>query len=68
MSRSSRSVRTSRLSSFNSLLKEVLSNPTGRLGTIEEVADTIVFLASSLAGYINAANIRVDGGSTHSIN
>jgi NAD(P)-dependent dehydrogenase (short-subunit alcohol dehydrogenase family) len=50
------------------ILKEVLPNPTGTLGTVEQVANLIVFLASPLSGYINAANLRIDGGSTRSIN
>ncbi len=50
------------------ILTDVLSNPTGRLGTVEEVADLIAFVASPLTGYINAADIRIDGGSTRSIN
>ena len=36
--------------------------PMGRWGTPEEVAGTIVFLASSLAGYITGQTIIVDGG------
>jgi 3-oxoacyl-[acyl-carrier protein] reductase len=35
--------------------------PMGRLGTAEEVADAIVFLASSRAHWINGRNIPVDG-------
>jgi 3-oxoacyl-[acyl-carrier protein] reductase len=35
--------------------------PTGRLGTVDEVADVVVFLASNRARWINGANIRVDG-------
>ncbi len=50
------------------ILAEVLPNPTGRLGTVQEVTDLIAFLASPLAGYINSANIRIDGGSTHATN
>jgi 3-oxoacyl-[acyl-carrier protein] reductase len=50
------------------ILTEVLSNSTGRLGTVEEVADLVAFVASPLTGYINAANIRIDGGSTRSVN
>jgi 3-oxoacyl-[acyl-carrier protein] reductase len=50
------------------ILTEVLSNCTGRLGTVEEVADLITFISSPLTGYVNAANIRIDGGSTRSIN
>ena len=35
--------------------------PMGRLGTVEEVADVIVFIASSRAYWINGRNIAVDG-------
>ncbi|OJV20513.1 MAG: short-chain dehydrogenase [Dyadobacter sp. 50-39] len=34
-----------------------------RLGNAEEVANTVLFLASDAAGYINGADIAVDGGS-----
>lgn len=46
------------------VLAEILSNPTGRLGRPEEVANLVAFVASPLAGYINGANLRIDGGST----
>ena len=46
------------------VLAEILDNPTGRLGRPEEVADLVTFVASPLAGYINGANLRIDGGST----
>jgi len=35
--------------------------PTGRLGTPEEVADVVVFLASDRARWVNGENIRADG-------
>jgi 3-oxoacyl-[acyl-carrier protein] reductase len=35
--------------------------PMGRLGTVEEVADVIAFLASPRAHWINGRNIPVDG-------
>ncbi|MFZ0485640.1 MAG: SDR family NAD(P)-dependent oxidoreductase [Arenicellales bacterium] len=37
-------------------------NPCGRLGTGEDIATAVAFLASPLAGYINGVNLRVDGG------
>lgn len=36
--------------------------PMGRLGTPEEVAHTIMFLASDLSSYITGQNISVNGG------
>jgi 3-oxoacyl-[acyl-carrier protein] reductase len=39
---------------------------SGRWGTVDEVADLVVFLASDRAAYINGARIAVDGG--YSIN
>jgi 3-oxoacyl-[acyl-carrier protein] reductase len=49
-------------------VEEMFPNPTGRLGQVEDVAMLVTFLASSVAGYINGANIRVDGGFVASIN
>lgn len=46
------------------VLAEVLANPTGRLGRPYEVADLVAFVASPRSGYINGANLRIDGGST----
>ncbi|MDR3589217.1 MAG: SDR family NAD(P)-dependent oxidoreductase [Negativicutes bacterium] len=40
--------------------------PMGRVGTPEEVADLIVFLASSRAGYITGTDVAIDGGWTAS--
>jgi NAD(P)-dependent dehydrogenase (short-subunit alcohol dehydrogenase family) len=36
--------------------------PARRLGTVEEMADTIAFLVSESAGYINGVTLAVDGG------
>jgi 3-oxoacyl-[acyl-carrier protein] reductase len=40
--------------------------PMGRLGTPEELADIVAFLASERASYITGVNIPVDGGIRHS--
>lgn len=40
--------------------------PSGRLGTPEDVAEVIVFLASPAADYINGQTVVVDGGLTTS--
>lgn len=47
---------------------EVWPNPTGRIGRVEDVATLVTFVASPLAGFINGANLRVDGGNITSIN
>ncbi|TFF21926.1 SDR family oxidoreductase [Jiella endophytica] len=41
--------------------------PLGRYGHVEEIAETIAFLASDGAAYITGQNIRVDGGITRSV-
>ena len=42
--------------------QELFVNPTGRLAKIEEVGSLVAFVASEQAGYLNAANLRIDGG------
>ena len=44
--------------------REWLPNPTGRLGRPEEVGRLVAFLASEHAGFVNGANLRIDGGAT----
>jgi NAD(P)-dependent dehydrogenase (short-subunit alcohol dehydrogenase family) len=41
--------------------------PLGRLGTVQEIAETAAFLLSDGAGYITGQNIRVDGGVTRHV-
>ncbi|WP_186130826.1 SDR family NAD(P)-dependent oxidoreductase [Burkholderia gladioli] len=36
--------------------------PVGRVGSLEEIANAVAFLASPLASYITGVNLRIDGG------
>ncbi len=45
---------------FNKMMGS--ESPFPRMGSVDEVADVVVFLASPLASYVHGANIRVDGG------
>ena len=38
--------------------------PLGRMGTTEEVASVVAFIASDLSSLVNGAQITVDGGQT----
>ena len=44
--------------------KEFLANqiPLGRLGTVDEIAESVLFLAGGSGGYITAQTIHVNGG------
>ncbi len=48
--------------------REVFPNFCGRIADVEEVGDLIAFLASDRAGYLNGANIRIDGGAADAVN
>jgi NAD(P)-dependent dehydrogenase (short-subunit alcohol dehydrogenase family) len=50
------------------ILKDYLNNSVERLGTGDDVACLVAFVASPIAGYVDGANFRVDGGSTPTIN
>jgi 3-oxoacyl-[acyl-carrier protein] reductase len=41
--------------------------PRGRMATPEEIADTVGFLASDLAGHITGQSLIVDGGETRAL-
>ncbi len=49
---------------FRSMLAR---NPTGRMGTPEEVANAVVFLASPRASFITGTNLIVDGALTQRV-
>ena len=40
------------------------ANPSGRIGTPQDIAAAVAFLASPAAGWINGQNLIVDGGLT----
>lgn len=44
--------------------KQVAANPMGRMGTPEEVASAVVYLASPAASFVSGANLIVDGALT----
>jgi NAD(P)-dependent dehydrogenase (short-subunit alcohol dehydrogenase family) len=50
------------------LYKTAMSlNPTGRMGTPQEVAAGVVFLASPVAGRISGTNLTIDGALTKAV-
>ncbi len=44
-----------------------MANPAGIIGDPEDIGHLIAFLASDRARYVNAANLRIDGGTADSI-
>lgn len=49
------------------MLDEFMPNPTGHVGTPEEVGALVAFLCSNKANYMNAANIPIDGGAADAV-
>jgi len=50
------------------MASEYAPNPLGRTGLPQEIADAVVFPASSRADYINGQNLSVDGVMYHTVN
>jgi NAD(P)-dependent dehydrogenase (short-subunit alcohol dehydrogenase family) len=44
--------------------KEIAKVPQARFGEMEEVADSIVFLASPMSSFVTGTTLAVDGGYT----
>jgi 3-oxoacyl-[acyl-carrier protein] reductase len=44
------------------------AHPGGKLGTAQDVADTVAFLVSGRAKHINGVNVTVDGGFLKRVN
>jgi 3-oxoacyl-[acyl-carrier protein] reductase len=42
-------------------------NPTGRMGTPQEIANAVVFLASPVASFVTGTNLVVDGALTKGV-
>ena len=48
--------------SSDAILSDLIKTiPSGRVGTIEDIADAVLFLVSERATYINGAALVVDG-------
>jgi NAD(P)-dependent dehydrogenase (short-subunit alcohol dehydrogenase family) len=43
---------------------DALQQPAGRVGKLEDIAETVLFLCSDKAGFITGENICIDGGMT----
>jgi len=49
------------------IARDFMPNPSGIVGDPEDIGHLVAFLASDRARYINAANLRIDGGAADSI-
>ncbi len=54
-----------KMSKDKNFIRSISKIPMARVGTPEEVANTVVFLASENSSYITGQSLIVDGGSVH---
>jgi NAD(P)-dependent dehydrogenase (short-subunit alcohol dehydrogenase family) len=47
--------------------KALALNPTGRMGTPQEIANAVAFIGSPVASFISGANLVVDGALTRGV-
>ena len=47
--------------------RDVAMHPSKRMGTGDEIADVVAFLASPRSSWVNGANLVVDGGYTKQV-
>ncbi|MDB5481409.1 MAG: 3-ketoacyl-ACP reductase [Caulobacteraceae bacterium] len=59
------SIRTSNPDVYDNALSQI---PLGRMGSPQEIASAVAYLASPIAGYTTGANLIVDGGFTKRVN
>ena len=58
-------IKTHNTAMYDGTLSQI---PTGRLGTAQEVADAVAFLASPRSGFTTGVNLVIDGGFTKRVN
>jgi 3-oxoacyl-[acyl-carrier protein] reductase len=61
------SIASDALTSSYNIVERIKIIPVGRLGTPQEFAAAVAFLASDLAGFITGASLNVDGGMVGSL-
>jgi len=61
------SIKSDNFAAHYNLDERIKTIPINRLGTVEELASTVAFFCSQQAGFINGANLQVDGGMTSAL-